>query len=381
MKQFRASVRAAARKRWRTALLAAILVLTLAASGGFFYYRSLNSRIPRDEGYYFPPHAIAEPTEVTNAEVNLHHGQVDAPRLELSLAQWANNDQALMNDRSVLNILLCGIDTETGDTRGGRADAIILVSINKKKRDIIVTSFLRDSCTYIDLTRDTDNPRTQVGRIASAYSLGGPATLMKTLSANYKIPIDDYICVDFDSFPKLIDTLGGVTLDINLADADYINSTAPSVKGKFPSGEQVKLTGQQALIYSRINFDSDDARATRQRQLLMAIIERARESSPGQILKALSKILRQVSTDLTEDEVNALTKDAFSQGWLNYDVIQYYSPALPDAKDATCLSAYVNNQRVLIVNYAQEAQRMQDNIYGSTSIKNAKGTGGDYIAS
>jgi len=372
LKRIGVFVRSLARRRWRTALLAVILCLTLTASGGWIYYRSLNARMRRDDGWYFPMAADDEPEETGHAsETDLGH--VDEARLERALKEWAGDpDAEIREDRSVLNILLCGVDTQTGDARGGRADAVLLVSINKRKRTVTLTSILRDSYCYIDLSRDPGNPRAELGRVASAYSLGGPATLMETLSAAYRIRIDDYVCVDLNSFPRLIDALGGVTLDVRPDEADYINRTVAGMKGRFPRGADVKLTGQQALIYSRVSPGSDETRAARQQRLILAILDSARQSSPGQILKALEKVPRYVSTDLTEEDVDTLVKDAFMQGWLSYSAAQLRTPVLPgEAEEATGLSAVVGGRRVWIVDYPQEAKRLQEAIYGRTDVEDS----------
>ena len=346
----------------------------------WIYYQSLNARMRRDDGYYFPEETAAEPVEIGHVPAADLWG-IDEARLAQSLQAWAEDAAAQpLEDRNILNILLCGVDTQTGDARGGRSDAVMLVSINRKKRAVTLTSILRDSYSYIDLSRDTANPRAELGRVASAYSLGGPATLMETLSAHYKIPINDFICVDFSSFPRLIDALGGVTLDATRAEAGYINRTVPSMKGKFPWGQAVALTGQQALVYSRVDYSHDQARAERQQRVILAILESARKSSPGNILKAISRALRYVRTDLTEDDVDALAKDAFMQGWLSYSVARQRTPTLPGEQGAaTGLSAYIGGRLVWIVDYPREAKRLQEAIYGYTNIED--GVCPEYLAS
>ena len=372
------AVRAAARRRLHTAILAAILLLALAGLGSWTYYQSLNSGMRRDDGYYFPMAADEEPVETYLPAADLW--DIDEARLAQSLRAWAEHpDEEIIEDRNILNILLCGVDTRTGDARGGRADAVMLVSVNRRKRAVTLTSFLRDSYSYIDLSRDPGNPRAEAGRLADAYALGGPATLAETLSAAYKIPIDDYMCVDFSSFPKLIDALDGVTLDVTQEEADWINRTVSAMKGKFPWGEAVALTGQQALAYSRVSRGPDETRAERQQRLILAILERARQSSPGQILKAVTRVLRYVRTSLTEDEADALVKEAFVQGWLSYSAARLRSPVLPGEEGGTSgLSANLNGRRVWIVDYPREARRLQEAIYGYTNIEGGKGT--DYVA-
>jgi len=378
LKRFGTHVRAAARGRRHTAVLAAILLLTLAGSGVWIYYQSLHARMHRDEGYYFPAQTAPEPEEFHFPATDLW--DIDRAQLERSLQAWAEgSSENVIEDRAVLNILLCGVDTGTGDARGGRADAVMLVSINKRRRTVTLTSFLRDSYSYIDLSRDPNRPRAEMGRLACAYALGGPATLAETLSANYRIPIGDYMCVDFNSFPRLIDALEGVTLDVTQAEAAYINRTVGAMKGKFPWGSAVKLTGQQALAYSRVSRDADESRAERQQRLILAILDSARQSSPGQILKAVTRVLRHVRTNLTEDEVNTLVKDAFMQGWLSYSVAQLRSPVLPgEDGGASGLLAYMDGRHVWIVDHPREARRLQEAIYGYSQIERAEGM--DYVA-
>ena len=374
-----AAARSLARRRWSTALLAVILLLTLTAAWGLFYYQGLNTRVRRDEGYYFP----ASAAEAEQANPMPHSQlpdleQVDPAKLEQALQTWSQGGGAV-EDRNVLNILLCGVDTQTGDARGGRSDAVMLVSVNRRRHAVVLTSVLRDSCSYIDLQKDPNNPRCVLGCVASAYSLGGPATLMETLSADYRIPVNDYVCVDFSSFPKLIDSLGGVALNIGRADADYIDENAHGLKEPFPWGEGVHLTGDQALLYTRVS-PRDEQRADRQRAVILAILESARAASPGQVVQALGSALRYVRTSLGEEEAGDLAKEALTQGWLGYKVTQLRSPVLPgEGGQPTALSADLDGRRVWIVDYAREAKRVQEAIYGHSEIEDGKDS--DYIAS
>jgi anionic cell wall polymer biosynthesis LytR-Cps2A-Psr (LCP) family protein len=150
------------------------------------------------------------------------------------------------------------------------------------------------------------------------------------------------------------------------------------VKGKFPWGEGVALSGEQALIYSRVS-QIDENRTDRQRAVILAILESARRASPGQVVKALDGTLRYVYTDLPEDEVRTLGKDALTQGWLGYDVVQLRTPVLPGEEGKpTGLSADINGQRAWIVDYGKEAKRVQEAIYGFSTVEEAKGP--DYVA-
>jgi len=365
----RGAARKLLRRRLRTAVLAAVLALIILGAGGYFYFRSLTGRIGYGEGYDFPGGDLVTEEDVQGMEVGMEG--VDASTLDGYLRQWAENGIQKLDDSGILNILLCGVDSDNGGAQGGRSDAMMLVSVNRRKRTVTLTSFFRDSYSFINLTRDPQRPRVLFDRVNSAYSLGGPATLMETLENNYKIRIDDYISVDFESFPRLINALGGVRVDVTAAEAAYINRTAPSMHGKFPSGRQVKLNGRQALVYTRIRkLDSDVNRAARQRKVITAILESAKEATPGQILNTITGCLDHVRTNLARERIDNLVRDALTQGWLKYELRQLHSPTAPDYDSSpTGFSTYITGRWLWIVDYPRDAQRLQREIYGVTNIQ------------
>ena len=363
-------------------MLSGALLLAVAAIFSFAYYRNLTSKIRHDAGYFYLNAAVAQ-EEITGLDVNVN--EVDAEALNTILGRWVKNETERMRDKNVMNILLCGVDTESGKALGGNADAIILVSINRKEKTITLTSIFRDSYSHINLTGDPENPRTLTDRVSAAYSLGGPATLMDTLEDNYKLTIDNYISVDFKSFPEIIDALGGVEIDVTQAEADYINSTAPKMQGAFPAGEQVKLSGGQALVYTRIHsLDSDAMRSARHRKVLSAIMESAKDAAPGELLEALEQTLPYVATDLSREDIDRLSKEAILQGWFKYGLRQMQAPRAQSkgaAADAyTGVSAYIGEKWLWIVDYPRDAQRMQLAIYGKTNIEAEQLGREDYLA-
>lgn len=293
----------------------------------------------------------------------------DANSLNDFLFSWANNGGEKMRSRNVLNVLLCGVDSETGTASSGRADAIMLVSINKKTQKITLTSFFRDSYIYMDIPRQSGGAKGRYEKINAAYSLGGPATLIDTIEKNFKIEIDEYIAVDFASFKKLIDALGGVTVDVEKNEAMFIRST--SSHKNFPYGNDVKLKGSQALIYSRIRkLDSDINRTERQRKVIKGLLASAKSASSGQLVNAYKQTAEFIRTGYTQTEVISLLATAVTQGWMQYEIIEI---TLPQEQGVEMASAYVNtssarNQWVWIVDYPICAQKLQTAIYGETNI-------------
>ena len=178
---------------------------------------------------------------------------------------------SLASERHVRNILLIGCDNANGGT--SRSDSMMICSVNKQTGRITVVSILRD--THLDV------PGYRESKVNAAYSWGGANLLVQTIEQNFGIKIDDYAAVNFEMFTALVDGLGGIEVDVTEDEADYINNRHRYGKEQkpetVPSGENVHLTGYQALWYSRIRkLDSDFNRTERQRKVIAAIVEKAK---------------------------------------------------------------------------------------------------------
>ena len=105
---------------------------------------------------------------------------------------------------NIVNILLIGQDTRTGVR--SRSDSMILVTFNKDRDTITMTSFMRD--LYVSI------PGYKNSRINAAYSYGGMQLLDATLEQNFGIHVDGNVEVDFTQFADIIDLLGGVEMEL-----------------------------------------------------------------------------------------------------------------------------------------------------------------------
>jgi len=134
-------------------------------------------------------------------------------------------------------------------------------------------------------------------------------------------------------------------------------------------------------VYSRIRkLDSDAMRAERQRKVIMAILDAARDASPRQILGAISACLRYVRTDFPKDRIDNIARDAIAQGWLNYQLVQHHSPTIElEEPHPTGFATHINGRFLWIVDYPRDAQRLQQNIYGLTNIELDEGRD-DFLA-
>jgi polyisoprenyl-teichoic acid--peptidoglycan teichoic acid transferase len=201
-------------------------------------------------------------------------------------------DPVSLNKQTPISILLIGVDERKGDR--GRADSLIVMTINPKKQSIGMVSIPRDTRTEIIGKGKKD-------KINHSYAFGGVEMTMATVEHFLDIPIDYYIKVNMESFRDIVDAVGGVTVN---------NPFAFTYEGvTFPKGE-ITLNGEKALKYSRMRYDDprgDFGRQDRQKQIIEAIIQKgAGFSSLTNYDEVLAAIGKNIKTNLTFDEMQEI---------------------------------------------------------------------------
>jgi len=226
-----------------------------------------------------------------------------------------------------INILLLGSDTRL-DEDATRTDAMIVVHINRKAGRISLLSIPRD--LWVDI------PGFGQARINAAYPIGerrlgkgyGGALAKETVGNLVGFPIHHFILVDFDGFQKVIDTIGGVEIDVPspIDDPNFPTADYRTVSVHFDAGLQ-RLDGQQALVYARTRHgDSDFGRNQRQQQVLMAIFEQVRAqgilTQLGNIDEYTGALRDYVRTDLSRNDMLKLGRLAAT---FNAENVQRYA--------------------------------------------------------
>ncbi|MGN0475709.1 MAG: LCP family protein [Ruminococcus sp.] len=204
---------------------------------------------------------------------------------------------------AVKNILLLGTDADSGPRR---SDSMILVSIDSNNKEIKFSSFMRD--TYVDIDGYSKD------KLNAAFAYGGPELATKTIMKNYGIKIDNYITTGFADFKKIVDALGGVEIKLDQDECGYINwqlgkngQTATYGEVEVKDGVQ-KLNGQQALWFCRDRGSetysgNDFTRTSRQRRMLMGLVESYKSSSVDDILSITNDLKKYVETDLSKKDL------------------------------------------------------------------------------
>ena len=212
-----------------------------------------------------------------------------------------NSTPAEEPDNGLIHILLIGQDRREADT-AARADSIILCSFRPEEKQVVITSFPRD--LYVSIPGHENN------RLNAAYAFGGMALLRQTMEEVLNLELDGCIEADFSRFPQIIDTLGGVSIALRQDEADAINA---ATAGTLTEGTHL-LTGEQALVYSRIrNLDNDGdlSRTARQRNLISSLVSSYRNADLLTILSVVVDMLPLVTTDLSKRQVLVLAAKLF----------------------------------------------------------------------
>ncbi|MBQ7010799.1 MAG: LCP family protein [Clostridia bacterium] len=202
-----------------------------------------------------------------------------------------------INDKDLINILLIGQDAREGQGRQ-RSDSMILCSINTKTKEISLVSFLRD--TYVTIPGGySDN------RINASYAFGGMPLLTKTIYTNFGVTIDGCFEVDFSQFEKIIDTIGGVEITVNAAEAEALKTFG------ITEGKNL-MNGRKALEYSRLrSIDSDFQRTNRQRTVILAAFNKCKNLSLNELLDLVNVVLPSMTTNMTNNKIISIITSCF----------------------------------------------------------------------
>lgn len=252
------------------------------------------------------------------------------------------------DDKDVLNVLLVGVDGHYSNEYG-RSDSMIILSINKRTHKIVLTSLLRDSYVYI--------PGHGSDRLNGAYSDGGMNLLIETILYNYNIPITKYAKVDFEAFKDIIDTVGGVTVNLSQEELNYICSGNPSHDNRNLNVGSCTLDSTQALCYARCrHIDNDFERTRRQRDVIQSIMNEAKNMSLMELKDMADMILPDITTNITQSDILGLI--TYAREYSSYKVESFSLPRPGQYQEAT-----VNGRFVIKVDFRANAQYFFQQVY------------------
>ncbi len=261
-------------------IIVELIVIALLASFACFFVFKLN---------------VSKVTEV----------KVNEDDINKKIAQKVNENVAM---KDYWNIALFGVDSRDGVLSSGtRTDCIIIASVNQKTGAIKLCSVYRD--TYLN---QSFSSKQQYGKCNAAYSYGGPEQAINMLNTNLDMDIRDFVTIGFGGLTDIIDELGGVEISVEDDEIVHLNNyqstMAKELNKKYKAvtapGVQT-LTGLQATAYCRIRYTAgnDFARAQRQREVIQAIMTKARTANVNTLTNIANRVFDEMATSLKLSDV------------------------------------------------------------------------------
>ena len=239
------------------------------------------------------------------------------------------------------NILLIGVDNRAGESTG-RTDSIMIATIDPENSNVKLTSVLRD--TYVEI------PEHGYNKINAAFAIGGVELLSRTLKYNFNITLDNYITIDFFNFQNVIDSIGGVEVDVKDTEVNEINKYIKEVNGTnstllTTSGLQV-LNGQQALSYSRIRYvgNSDFERVERQKRVISASLDKVKNMGALEYPKLLSSVYDSIDSDMTLANIITIGNTVYQM-----ENLQLQNLRIPSDNNITLGDMYIGGSKASVV--------------------------------
>lgn len=272
-----------------------------------------------------------------------------------------NIDNTFLYDTDTFNLLLIGVDSRLNGF-SGRSDCMIVVSIDKKSKKILMTSVLRD--TFVTIPGYSDN------RINASYAWGGSSLLVDTIEKNFGIRIDRCVAVNFYLVKDFVDAVGGV--DVYLTSdvissmnggIDEMNMLVGNPKGTDVlstglGGSVVHLNGNQALAYARVRYvGTDFARTERQREVIMLCLNKVNGMSISELNSLAEQFLPRVRTDLTEGDCASLLM-------ILPDISSYSVDTMRIPIDGSWSNANIRGMAVLTVDFKANSEAWYNKVTG-----------------
>lgn len=295
-----------------------------------------------------------DPLDSSSTANGLTNTDVDAPLLDIDI-----NGNKLLSDPMVLNILLFGSDSySAGDS--GRADSILMVSIDNRHKKLKLTSFLRD--IYVSI------PGYGEDKLNAAYAYGGPRLAIETIERNFGVDVDRYAVADFPGFEAIINRLGGIDLELTAEECEYLNTHCDDPNKLYGDGMK-HLSGLQALNHAR-NRDSimsDFDRTSRQRDVLGAVVTKMKTANLAQITGIIADVGPMVTTNLKKNEIVTLVANSIT--YMNYPMSEFSLPELDNFSNE-----YIDGAAVLLIDDMDQARYDLAKFIFEDSIQSKDGT-------
>lgn len=203
----------------------------------------------------------------------------------------------VVEKKDVMNILLIGTDERSKEfSVNARSDSMILVSIDRDKNTVKLVSLERGMAAPVLEGQYAG----QYDWLTHIFRYGGSDLLVKTVEECFKIEVDNYIRLNFNSVTQIVDAVGGIDIELTKAEAAYLSH---GLGLNLIAGVN-HVDGEAALAYARLReIDSDWQRVGRQREVILAIVDALKGSNLLELNALADQVLPMIQTDLTKLQI------------------------------------------------------------------------------
>ena len=335
----------------KTITAVALVIVLLLASGVVFYLSKLNL-IKFSDGKFTGDGSIdASDSETLDEESRMNEAIAD---LEEKDAVDASGE--IYKDKRFLNILLIGTDEHTENfSENARGDSCMIMSIGKKDGSLKLASLERGMGVPI-----LDGKyKGQYDWLTHTFRYGGADLMMREVRECFKLDVERYIRVNFTTFKKGIDSVGGIDITLTAAEAAYVN--AVTGRKTHVAGDN-HLDSDAALAYARCrHIDSDWHRIERQRNVIQAVVTKTKDLSVTELNTLLNNVLPLVQTNLTRLEITELLLSA-----PKYRGVQIKQMTVPISGSYGGMRG-LGGRSLFSVDFDTNAKALREFIYGVTA--------------
>lgn len=222
------------------------------------------------------------------------------------------HDKYKQDKVDVYNIALFGLDSRLVSGKDDpRSDSIMILSIDRTRKEIKLSSIIRDSYVEIPGREGKD-------KINHAYHFGGPELAVNTINHNFGLAIEDYAAINFYGLRKVIDAIGGLDIEITKDELENLNEHIKDCakhegiepKYVYNTGMQ-HLNGLQSTAYCRIRKadGGDYRRAERQRDVLSKMLKKVSTLGKVKMVSLANELFPCIETSLSSSEILNLGLD------------------------------------------------------------------------
>lgn len=249
---------------------------------------------------------------------------------------------------SKFGILLMGVDNDaerekTEHLDSARTDSLIYMVYDGENKKIDMVSLPRDIWTNIYDGTGTGTIAA-TAKINSAFTIGEEDATIETVQNYLQLPIDYYVNINFTSFEKIIDAIGGITVDVPY-DINKKYTSDNTGETLIPEGRQL-LNGEQALIFARIRkMDTDVDRGNRQQEVIEAAIHQALKiNNVTKYQEILDSVSEDVNTNFKFEDLVSLAGNMLSGFDIQKHTFEWYDGESYDGQSIVYIQDYSYNE-------------------------------------